>query len=240
MNGISFGISTTIDGRAHLENVVKSIYELNIPKDSFEIIVVGGAPISGPNLTYLEFDETIKPGWTTRKKNLANQIAKFPNLINSHDYYLYESDFYSGFLKFNAEFPHWDICMAKMINPDGTRYRDWVIWNDPNYGRPWICREPWCGNGLLVEGTACIPSYQYKKTQYLYISGGWQMARKHVMEEVPWDESIMWGQGEDAAWSRQALQLYPNKYNYLMNTYSTLKLDKYKDIVVALREDITE
>jgi hypothetical protein len=50
------------------------------------------------------------------------------------------------------------------------------------------------------------------------------VSKKHVMQQQPLDESLGWGEGEDAEWSKRILL----KYEYKMNTYSSVMLLKNK------------
>jgi hypothetical protein len=56
----------------------------------------------------------------------------------------------------------------------------------------------------------------------MYISGSYWVAKKHVMEEFPLEESLCWGQGEDTYWSKQVRQ----KYDFTMNVNSEVKILK--------------
>ena len=49
------------------------------------------------------------------------------------------------FLKFGND---WDICMTKIKNIFGERFRDWVTWDHPKYGRRFLL------------------DYDYKNSQY--------------------------------------------------------------------------
>lgn len=234
---ISFCIVTTEGTSEFLEKVIDSIRNLKIPQ--YEVIVVGGAPIKANDVVHIPFDETVKPGWITRKKNLANSLARYPNVIHQHDYFAYDEGFYEGFIKFNEEHDDFDICMARILNIDGTRYRDWCAWNDPRHGYPWLMTEPWAlPNGIMMAGKPFLASYDYKLTQFMYISGGWLMARKCVMDQVPWNEDILWGQGEDLYHSMQTLQQTHTKYKYIMNKNSIVRLLKYKDPVFPILENL--
>ena len=125
------------------------------------------------------------------------------------------------------------------MNKDGSRYRDWCAWRDERNTPAWIQREPWTGpRGLLVEGRPFLAHYDYKQTHLMYISGGWQMTRRQVMVDNPWNEELMWAGAEDCFLSKQLLQDVPQKYNYMMNTYSTVKLLKQKDVVLMERSDL--
>lgn len=204
----TFGIITAgnIDRR-----VLDSIYNLKIPE--FEVIVIGGeSPTGYSNLVHEGFDDTLKPfGWITKKKNNITRLAKYDNIVFLHDYFCFDSNWYNGFLEFGDD---WDICMNIIQNLDGTRFRDWCAWDDPE-----IC---YTDGGQGVR----LPPYTYNKPQWMYISGSYWVAKKHVMEQQPLDESILWAQppGEDWEWSKRVLC----EYKYVMNTNSIVRSLKQK------------
>jgi hypothetical protein len=62
---------------------------------------------------------------------------------------------------------------------------------------------------------------RFRKWQY--ISGGFWVAKKHVMEEIPLDESKLWGHGEDTKWSLSVIRS-KKSYEFSMNANSTVHL----------------
>jgi len=166
-------------------------------------------------LHILPFQEVLKDGtkgWITRKKNLITENAIHDIIVYMHDYLKLSEGWYQGFCKFHAEYPDWDVAMNCINNRDGSRYRDWVIWDDPDYeGFP----------------QTALPPYTYKKTQFMYISGAYWMARKYVMEDLPLNEKLFWCEGEDVEWSLRMRK----KYKYIFNSYSFVDMLKYKDVV---------
>ena len=196
------------------DEVLQSIIQQNVSE--YEIIIIGGYKdwYKFPNIRHFEFDETIKPAWLTKKKNLITENASYENIVYMHDYVTLEPNWYKGFQEIDD---NWDVCMTILLNKDGTRYRDWCAWDDPECcylanGRHWGCLVP----------------YNYSKTQYMYISGAYWVAKKHVMTEEPLDENLCWGEGEDVDWSFR----FRDKYRYKMNIWSSAKLLKQKDLLV--------
>ena len=69
--------------------------------------------------------------------------------------------------------------------------------------------------------------YNYKKTNHMYISGTYWVAKKKVMIEEPLDKNRWgWGQQEDVEWSQRVR----DKYRYVMNPYSTVQSLKEKQL----------
>ena len=67
----------------------------------------------------------------------------------------------------------------------------------------------------------------------MYISGGYWIAKKSVMEEEPLNEDVVWGQAEDVEWSDRVRE----KYKYVMNTCSAVELTHFKDPILPAFDD---
>ena len=77
---ITFGITTDYSSIERLDSIINSINLLNIPK--YEILIIGNKKIDSHGVVnYIEFDESIKPLWITKKKNIIN-LDKFYNKFN--------------------------------------------------------------------------------------------------------------------------------------------------------------
>ena len=207
----TFGIITAGTSDEFLNQVIDSIEKQNIPE--YQILVVGNSQVSRKNTFIIPFDEGIKTGWITRKKNIITTNARYENIVYTHDYVVFEDDWYEGFLKFGEDFK---ICMNKFVNPDYSRFRDWVIW--PH-------NENFMDSIVLPSRECLIPYEMTHLSKYQYISGTYWVAKKDVMMEFPLDENLCWGQGEDVLWSKQIRY----KYDFSMNPHSTVKSLKFKD-----------
>lgn len=206
----TFGFITAGDSDDTLNMSIDSIEKFNIPE--YEILIVGNSKIVRNKIKIIPFNENIRKAWITKKKNLITHHAQYDNIIYSHDYVVFEPDWYEGFIKFGDNFK---ICMTKFINPDGSRFRDWVLWHDNRNFMDEIV-------GKDREGL--IPYDMTHLSKYQYISGSYWVAKKDIMKEFPLDESLCWGQGEDVVWSQKVRM----KYDFSMNPYSTVKTLKYK------------
>jgi hypothetical protein len=136
-------------------NIIESIVMQNI--ENFEIIIVGGNNVYNKYIKHIPFDESLKNMWITRKKNIITENAKYENIVYMHDYYKLDINWYLYQSKVND----FDVCMNRILNQDGSRFRDWCVWDDPE-----MC---------FVNGRHGIklPDYTYNKTNYMYISGGY-------------------------------------------------------------------
>lgn len=208
---VSFGIITDGNSDDRINAIIDSIEILNIPK--YEIVIVGNSKIDREKTTIIEFNDPDGPACISEKKNIITKNAKYENIVYSHDYIVYNRDWYDGYLKYGNDFY---VCMNRILNADGTRFRDWVIW-------------PWNGNEMddIVAGLQCIIPYNITHlSKYMYISGSWWIAKKKVMEEFPLDEKLRHYESEDVEWSKRVRE----KYDFSINKNSTVTLLKQKGI----------
>jgi len=203
----TFGIITAGNNNLMINKIINSIERQNIP--NYEIIIVGGENINRKNVYQISFDERIKDMWITKKKNIITNESRYENIVYLHDYVEFCDGWYEGFLKFGNNFK---VCMNKIENYDGTRFRDWSLWA--------YDAEP-----ILKSRGFLIPYDMTHLSKIMYISGTYWVAKKSVMMDIKLDERLIWGQGEDVEWSYRIR----NKYNFSMNEYSSVKLMKLKD-----------
>lgn len=210
----TFGI-ITVNG--NLQQVIESIEKQKI--DNFEIIIVGGPnQYNKPYIKHIEFNENIKPSWISKKKNIITDNASYDNIVYMHDYIKLDDGWYDGFKDFGND---WDICMTKIFDNDGTRYRDWTLWQDDIKN----IYEP--NNRLL------LPYNIHHLSKMMYISGAYWVAKKIIMEKFRINEGLTWGQGEDVEWSIRVREYH----NFHINEKSSVSLVKYKGGVSNLTSD---
>lgn len=219
---VTFGIISYGDDPHRTEGVISSIIEHG-PLCK-EIIVVGGQERTvppPPYCYYVPFNEDIKNAWITKKKNIITRMARFKNIVYMHDYITLTPGWDRGF----DELEPWDVCMSKIEEQDGTRHRDWVAWDDPAFGPAGRIFEKWCPpEGLPIAGSMTPVPYDYTKTQYMYVSGAYWVAKKDFMLAHPLNEDLHWGQGEDVEWSYRARE----EWQYKMNINSIVRFNKAK------------
>tara|TARA_Y100000034_G_scaffold128438_1_gene182999 strand:+ start:1023 stop:1691 length:669 start_codon:yes stop_codon:yes gene_type:complete len=199
--------------------VIDSIRNQNIPE--YEIVIVGGRNVyEGSNINHIPFNEN--SGKYTVKKNLITKNSKYDNIVFMHDYYILEDNWYKGFLEFGND---WDICMNKIKNEDGSRFRDWCAYDDPEINFPGGAQKMQTRPVITDPNhRLMLPPYDYDKIHYMYISGGYWISKKYVMEDEPLNENLDWAESEDVEWSKRVLP----KYIYKMNTYSSSRTLKDK------------
>ena len=201
----TFGITTDYKNKDQLFEVFESIENLNIPE--YEILVVGGEqPYDTGHIKYIYFDETQKPGWTTRKKNIIAEQAEYENVVLMHDYYVFDKDWYKNMVEFSKDIP-WDICSCQQQLITGKRhFTDWVVWDDP-----------------IFPQYASLPYDEWTRVPFMYISGGFIQAKKQVLIDNPFNEELVHGQAEDVEWSLRVR----NKYRIVCNGGSIVKHNKW-------------
>lgn len=197
MNDIqwTFGIITVYEDQQRLKEIIESIRNLNIPE--YEILFVGGgdsSEIFGEDIRKIDFDESIKERWITKKKNVLVKEAKYENIVLMHDYHIFDKDWYKNFVEFGTD---WEICSCPQYLITGARNpMDWSLWDKPGYGRAWS-----------------LDYNDWSQTQYMYISGGFFIIKKHVLIEEPLNEDLVWNQEEDVEWSYRVRNKYVMKCN---------------------------
>jgi hypothetical protein len=192
----TFGIVTGYQDAERLKTIIDNIVSLDIPE--FEILIVGGNKgnffVDLPQVKFVDFDESQKPLWITKKKNLIANLAIYENIVIMHDYHVFDKDWYANFKSFGTD---WDICSCPQYLINGARNpMDWSLWDKPGHGRAWS-----------------LDYDDWSQTQYMYISGGFFIVKKHVMLEEPLDESRGWNEEEDVEWSLRIRDKYVMKCN---------------------------
>jgi hypothetical protein len=211
----TFGIITDGFSDIYIEQIIDSIRKNYIEK--YEIIIVGNTKINKTNnIIIIYFDETIKNKWITRKKNIIIENAKYENIVLLHDYIIFDNNWYNGFIKFGNNF---DICINKIINKNGKRFRDYTLFplNIPNLP--------------LIYHQRCLLPYDFynieKTNKYLYISGSYYVIKKHIANKYKLNEDLTWGEGEDYEF---CLRIQKDNILIKCNQYSIVKFlkDKYQ------------
>jgi hypothetical protein len=181
----TFGIVTLYENLEQIKEVVSSIRNLRIK--NYEILIIGDG-VNESNfkesvdVKKIKFDETVKQGWITRKKNVLVDSAKYDNVVVMHDYYLFDNFWYKNFLEFGDD---WDVCSnAQLLINNKRHFTDWVIWDSPVFPR-----------------YSAIPYHDWSQTRFMYQSGGYMIVKKDFYKKFPMNEDMTWGSAEDVEWS---------------------------------------
>jgi glycosyltransferase involved in cell wall biosynthesis len=204
----TFGIITNNGG--NISEVIESIINLNIEK--YEVIVVGSLDpsiVDKFNLKFVPYKDDSDNFNISVKKNIITEKSIFENIVYLHDYIKFDENWYSGFLEFGNNF---EVCMTKIKSKDGSRYRDWCLWEDDAIK-------------FVSHKNYLIPYDIQNLSNMMYISGAYWIAKKKFMAEHRLNESLKWGQGEDVEWSLRIR----NKTSFKLNAGSSVTLIKEKD-----------
>lgn len=226
----TFGIITDASDAAcdRLNKIVDSIETLRIPES--QVIIVGdGKKIDArvkKDIVILDFNESIKNKWITRKKNLITKRANYSNIVYLHDYISLDAGWYQGWKEYGDNY---HAAMNKILNMDGSRYRDWTIFQD-------IYSDAAVKFAGARKGECLLP-YEVEISRYQYLSGAYFVAKREVMLEFPFNENLVWGQGEDLDWA----YAFRKKYKFSMNANSSVHvLTPHHAIFDPLRPEVVE
>lgn len=175
----TFGIITSYDDLQRLSDVIDSIRDQKIP--NYEILVMGNDDyLPTEDTTYVNMSSEHQ--FVTNKKNKIAEMAKYQNLVLIHDYYLFDKDWYQGYLNFGDD---WDVCSNPQYLINGNRhFTDWVTWDHPTFPR-------W----------SSLDYDDWSQTKYMYQSGGYMLVKKDFLISIPFEQNRLWGTAEDVEWS---------------------------------------
>lgn len=205
----TFGIITAGGADSYIQTTVSQIRKQQIP--NYEIIIVGQTDVSGSDIINIPFDESIKKGWITRKKNIIAQTARYDTIVFMHDYVSIDDDWYKGFLQFGSNF---DICTNRIIKKNGERFYDLIFFH--SFGI-----IPF-NNKFLVPYDCTLRS---NIKRLIYMPGYFYVVKRTIALQFPLDETLVHNMGEDILFT---FQLILNDFDVSFNTYSKSHLLKEK------------
>lgn len=222
----TFGIITNGSNDEYINIIIESIKKNNIP--NYEIIIVGNTTIMDKGedtIRIFNFDESIKPGWITRKKNIITENAKYDNVVLLHDYIKFNDDWYEGFLKYGEDY-QW--CITPIVNIHNVRFRDYTLYPYNIGHNGYSCISPAEIDEYFND--YCLLPYHFennlKINKYMYISGSYYVIKKSIANMFPLDENLGHCQGEDVEYSKRL-----NNYGIIIkcnpNSKVTLLKEKY-------------
>lgn len=189
---ISFGITTNFCNKLFLTNLILSIRSQQIP--NYEILLIGPEQTDEyqkclceyyNDLRFIPFDETQRPAWITKKKNMLAQEAKYDRLLLLHDYLMLSPEWYKNLLQLESKHG-WSLLAFPQQRLDGGRF-----WYD------------WGGfEGPRAKDRRLFFSYtdwsQHNKT---FIVGNVFAVNKHLLLDYPLNEEMLHMDEEDIEWS---------------------------------------
>jgi hypothetical protein len=214
---ITFGIITDGESALRLDEVIGSIFDAsrNSPGTGVEIIVVGGRNPLRYGVIHIPFNDSLIPGWITRKKNMITTAASYDTIVYMHDYLAVSPGFIKAFYETNSEGDSverkFNIGMTQIKYENGRRFRDWCI--DAMIDQ--LGRE------------RMLPYDVGHLSKIMYISGSYWVAKRNVMCQEPLNEQFAAGQGEDIDWSHRVRDKFGFTMLYHPESYAIcLKPDK--------------
>ena len=209
---ISFAIVTDGKNDHHLQITVKSILDLDL--ESFEILIVGRSEFPNPSVKCVAFDESARDGWITRKKNLAVSHSQGDIVVILHDYMKLNRDWTRSNVEALSN-SNWDVAMCRIINLDGTRFRDWTLWAANSVG---------ISHWFIRTSQNLVPYTNKNLTRFMYVSGSAMIVRRKFLVSNPLDENLTWGELEDVEWSLRVRKFW----NYKMFPEMSISSQKQK------------
>jgi len=185
-----------------------------------EIMVVGNTSLKHPEVNFIPFDETMRNSWITRKKNLVAETSQKDVLVIMHDYFALTEEWTEERVRHLVD-SDWEVAVTSIRNPDGSRYRDWLLW--PFSHR--FLRIPF----VYTLGNL-LPYTVDDLTDFMYINGSLMIVRRKFLLDNPLDESRGWGEGEDVEWSIRLRE------NWKVSFFESLTISCLKQKNTAFRK----
>ncbi len=182
MDKWTFGILTMGNREEWLQKVIDSIRMQKIP--SYEIVLCGSYyDRKEPDIRYIPYNK--RAGWITKQKNLIVESAQYENVCVIHDRIVFPENWYEGMKKWGNCFEH--LGLPQLYN--GDRAGDWLH-VDPDVVVKF-------SNGGYFFPMQYQDYADWSPTSYS--SGSLHIGKKHILTEVPWNETLYWNQAEDYA-----------------------------------------
>lgn len=210
---ISYGVCVSPNyNEEWLHNLVTSIETQN-HVDEWEIILIGEIDkLRDHDLTYVEFDDSERPGHITKKKNILARVARYENLCLMHDYMKLDSSWFEGVVKTDINHPNWKVMLNPVITKEGDPSASWIV--DPDIMQSVINMNSEYYTSLLMKNAqgenaakyvAGLPYNVDDLSHIQYVPGGFFLVKTQVLLDHPFDETLVWGMslGEDVEWSRR-------------------------------------
>jgi len=178
--GYSFGIITNGKRTEKMHRLIESIDAQGLPDDSHEILVAGCvSEFEGlPHIKAFPMAEAALKGRLGAMRNVLSTAASFNKFLSLDDDFILHPDWAKAVEAVDDNF---DVATGVIVNPDLTRYCDWVdLTGDHTHLRPYH------------EG--------FGKSQY--VTGGCGVYKDYVLSRHSWDDRLGFYEGEDVAFSR--------------------------------------
>ncbi|WP_374638511.1 hypothetical protein [Agrobacterium salinitolerans] len=175
----TFGVLTLGKKSEIVQRFVKSIREFGGP--SHQIIVCGphDEALDDYDVEYITTQYRADLAEICRKKNDIVKKAQHDNICLTHDRYWLNEDFFTGFDIFGYDF---EFVTVKQVHESGKLYPSYCSIDD---------------GGNLVWGRISSVLDQGRSFVSHYMNGGMIVAKRQVLLDVPFNETLFHNQAED-------------------------------------------
>lgn len=187
------------------------------------------APSFAGNFEIIMADDATPGGWLPQKKNWIADRARYDNLVIVHDYYLFDPFWLDYVAAWDRRWPDWDVMCCPIETFEGHRSADWMV--NPNHIDAAIKIYPELESILRAanpfeNGARYVNALPYNVddlTNIQYISGGYIMCKRDLLQGIPMDEALKSGDAEDVEWSQRVIR---NHAKIVLNQLPTMKIQK--------------
>jgi len=116
------------------------------------------------------------------RKNLALKASTADTVLIIHDRYKLSREFVKNLQGFGSDF---SVLICRQIQEDGERFPDLVT----------------TASDTITSRTALVEYGDWNSG--IYVNGGAVLAKRSILERVPWNHLLGWGQREDVEWTRR-------------------------------------
>ena len=206
----SFGIISNGQNESGIKRLITSIRVQEIV--NYEILICGPI-ISGlddNSIHYIsDVQQTDIRAPISKKKNKLVQHLKYANIVILHDRFQLPEDWFKNILEYHESFEV--LCVPNLNRRSKGRMNDWMYFK----GLP---SNRWAMSRL---------ENSYNKNSWNYLPGGLIIAKKFVLESVPLNENLFWGELEDVDWSLRlklsGFEIWFDKNNLVLTESSRIK-----------------
>jgi hypothetical protein len=179
--GFSFGIITNGKRSGKLCSLIQSIKAQNLSQDCYEILIAGcvGDLNGWGDVRKFEMDQAAAEGRLGAMRNVLAKNAEFNKFVCLDDDFLLHPQWADAVNEVKGDF---DIATGIILNPDLSRYCDWVN---------------------LVENYTFLRAYHETFDKCQYMTGGYGIYKDVIFRDHSWNDDLGFYQGEDVSFSRR-------------------------------------
>ncbi|MGC8603181.1 MAG: glycosyltransferase family 2 protein [Desulfomonilaceae bacterium] len=179
--GFSFGIITNGKRPEKLAKLLDSIRFQKLDLDYYEIMVAGCVScLNGTDgVRVFPMDDAANQGRLGAMRNVLAQAAQFNKFVCLDDDFLLHPQWAEAVNAVKGDF---DVATGIILNPDLSRYCDWVN---------------------IIEDYTFLRTYDQTFDKCQYVTGGYGIYKDYIFNEHSWNDNLGFYQGEDVSFSRR-------------------------------------